>query len=198
MGRQRGFTLIEVLVATAIAAVVLTTVYGIFTAVSKARQRVEIESETSHRARVIFDRVGRELRGTFRATPLLFTVELDGEQRPVLTFATASATLGAQGRGGVAAVRYSLVEDEREPGGRLLALVRSETPLAAGSDYPPGMLLCGGIHTLTWRVFADNNWHDTWNATQTGKFPERVELNLVMVAGGMEVPFRSAFEVPRP
>src|SRR5660397_53375 len=65
----RGFTLVEVLVAISILAILMTSVYGIFSSVSLTRERLDADSAEYHRARVLFDRMGRELRGAyFRAS----------------------------------------------------------------------------------------------------------------------------------
>ena len=55
---EKGFTLVEVLVAISILAILLTSVYGIFSSVSLARERLDADSAEYHRARVLFDRLG--------------------------------------------------------------------------------------------------------------------------------------------
>ena len=89
--RESGFTLIEITIAVAITATVLMTIYGIFSAVSSAKQRVEAESAGYHQARVLFDRMGREIRGAYlkSANPsTLFTGEKNDSGQPVLTLST--------------------------------------------------------------------------------------------------------------
>ena len=64
-GKSNGFTLVEILVAISIIAILMTTIYGIFTTVSNTKDRLDTDSEAYHRARVIFDRFGREIRGAY-------------------------------------------------------------------------------------------------------------------------------------
>src|SRR5512140_2531074 len=110
MKRASGFTLIEVLIAVSLTALVLTAIYGIFTSVATARQRVLAESESAQISRVLFERLGRELRGAWipATGAKFFQANLDRDGRPELRFATASTTLTATGRGGIAALRYGL------------------------------------------------------------------------------------------
>ncbi|MDO9081554.1 MAG: prepilin-type N-terminal cleavage/methylation domain-containing protein, partial [Desulfuromonadales bacterium] len=105
MKRSAGFTLIEVLIAVSLTAIVLTAIYGVFTAVFTARQQVLAESETAQIGRVLFERLGRELRGAWipATGSRFFLATTDRDGRPELRFATASTTLAATGRGGLAA-----------------------------------------------------------------------------------------------
>jgi len=63
--KSSGFTLLEVLVALTVAAIVLGAVYGIVTGVSAVKQRLDEDGEGFHQARVLFGRMSRELRSAY-------------------------------------------------------------------------------------------------------------------------------------
>ena len=67
MTRESGFTLIEILVAVIVTSLLLLSVYGVFSTIDGARQRVERDTGHYHQARVIFDRLGREIHGVYLA-----------------------------------------------------------------------------------------------------------------------------------
>lgn len=110
---ERGFTLIEMLVAVMVSALLLTTTYGIVTSVSRTRDRLSTDGEGFHLARVINERLARELRGAYYSatnTASLFSGGLDEDGAPFLQLATTAAT-PASGGSGIVVVRYRLTED---------------------------------------------------------------------------------------
>lgn len=200
----RGFTLVEVLVAISILAIVLTSVYGIFSSVSTARGRLDADSADYHRARVIFDRLGRELRGAYFApnfTSLTFVGEAagDGNLNELELTTTAVSPLSQTGSG-IARVRYRLVRDREDPENRLV-LLRSEQPAYQPvSEVSDGdmMRLAAGIENLTIRYYANGQWQAGWDGRTSGGLPEMVEMTLQLrTRQGAPVAFQSAFEVPR-
>lgn len=199
MKRSAGFTLIEVLIAVSLTAIVLGSIYGVFTSVFAARERVLAESETSQIGRVLFERLGRELRGAWVPTTgtKFFLATTDRDGRPELRFATASTTLTATGRGGIAALRYGLQPMLEGPIDRLY-LVRSEEPyhlsnrLDAGS-YP----LTGNVKSVTWRFYDANGWVDSWSAAQSNAMPQLVEMTVILLdKDNRETVLRGTFDLP--
>jgi len=196
-----GFTLLEILVAISIVAIVLTTVYGVFTSISGAKERLEKDGEVYQRARVIFDRLGRELRG---ACPVggpeqqgVFRTGTDADGNPTLELTTsATAQLGVQ-QTGIALIRYTLAPDPETPSGRVLfrteqsALINDETARQNGA-----MRLAAGVGQMEWRFLIQDQWRNELDAAQDG-LPLLAELTLTMTdARGQKLPFRSAFELP--
>src|SRR5210317_866695 len=112
---ERGFTLIEVLVAISILAILLSSVYGIFSSVSLARERLDADSAEYHRARVLFDRLGRELRGAYFQEDdhgLVFSGRTIDEGMIELELTTSAVSPLSQRGSGIARVHYLLTEDQ--------------------------------------------------------------------------------------
>lgn len=199
--RSGGFTLLEILVAISIVALVLTTVYGVFTSVSRAKARLDAEGEIYQRVRVIYDRVGRELRGVCPAggpeQKGVFRTARDADGNPLIEFTTsATAQLGVR-QTGIALIRYTLAEDREVPAGRVLmraeqsALVGDEVLRATGP-----MRLAAGIEQMQWRFRLGDQWREELDAARDG-LPLLVELTLTMADGrGGTLPFRTTFELP--
>ncbi len=193
-----GFTLLEIMVAVTIVVVVLGSIYGVFTGVSRARDRVEERGGAGHQARVVFDRIGRELRSTY---PLAGSVGAftgsngTGGNLPTLTFATVAGTPAGGAHGGIRLVRYELALVPEKDGAQY-ELRRSEVPAFLGAAPPEqASRLIAGVTALHWRFYADNTWQDEWPAT-AGRLPQAVELTLTLQAGSETLPFVSAFEIP--
>lgn len=199
MKRSAGFTLIEVMIAVSLTAIVLTSIYGVFTAVFTARQQVLAESETAQIGRVLFERLGRELRGAWIPATgnKFFLASTDRDGRPELRFATASTTLAATGRGGMAALRYGLQPMDGSASDRLY-LVRSEEPYhlrdRLDSDSYP---LTGNVKSVLWRFYGDNGWVENWSAAQSNTLPQLVELTIILLdPENRETVLRGTFDLP--
>jgi general secretion pathway protein J len=196
---EQGFTLVEVLVAISILAILMTSIYGIFSSVSVARDRLDADSAEYHRARVVFDRLGRELRGTYfqpRDQNLLFA---GGDTEYILELTTTAVSPLSRTGTGLARVRYLLVTDP-ENAANGLVLMRSESPVydsEPDQEADNMMRLAPGIETMTLRFFADGQWQEKWDARSSG-LPEMVEVALQLRRDGQEsAQFVSAFEIPR-
>lgn len=196
---QQGFTLIEILVAVSISSIMLVTIYGVFTTMSNARIRVETAGEGYHQARVIFDRIGREIRSSFVDPKKLEETRMRGgiDDRGI-PFLALATTAGAPRQGvtsGVVLVRYELRQEAGEASEKP-SLFRSETPELAEGESPMIYRMASGIETLRLRFLDAGEWRDEWPPDTGSGPPQAVEVSLSMVIDEVSVPFRSTFEVP--
>lgn len=195
--RSSGFTLIEVLIAVAITSLVLMAIYGVFASVDGARRRLTNDSEAYHRARVIFDRIGREVRGAYLKPGNLDTYLQGGggdRREPYLTLTTTATTPQGDG-GGLSQVRYEWLEDA-ENAKETLVLTRRESgtrqPEESGRE---GYRLATGIEEVWLRFHDGTDWKGDWDSRSQGP-PKRVEIAMRIRSGDLKVPFRSSFELP--
>jgi general secretion pathway protein J len=201
MSSESGFTLVEVLVAISILAILFTSVYGIFSSVSLARERLDSDSAEYHRARVLFDRMGRELRGTYfqsRDRNLVFSGRTVDDGPVELELTTTAVSPLSQTGSGVAKVHYLLVADEEDHADGMV-LMRSEHPVHEASDEGTvGMMrLVPGIQAMRLRFYSAGEWKQEWDGRTSG-LPEMVEIEVQLRTDGKEpTSFISAFEVPR-
>lgn len=191
---DRGFTLIEMLVAVAVSALLLTTTYGIVTSVSRTRDRLSNDGEGFHLARVINERLARELRGAYYSvsnSASLFAGGLDENGFPFLQLATTAAT-PASGGSGIVVVRYRLAED----GEGEKVLLRDEHPLnSKPSSETPEQRLATGIENLQLRFRGGADWQTEWRSAEQAGLPDLVELSLTVEGADMPLPFLTAIEL---
>ncbi|HEX9778083.1 MAG TPA: GspJ family type II secretion system protein [Geopsychrobacteraceae bacterium] len=175
--QEHGFTLIEILVAISIGAVLLTTIFGVFGSVSGARDRLEALGEEYHQARVLYDRLAGEVRSVYFNSASDQTRLLAGSNtqgHPFLEFSTTLATPLFGGRtGGVSLVRYEQLEMERE-----IRLYRSEWPLLNTQPEQQPQLLISGLKTFALRYYDGSDWQDEWDSRLAGKLPRMIELTV--------------------
>ena len=197
--RDSGFTLIEVLVAISLLTIVLTSIYGIFSAVSSAKERLDGDSADYQLARVLFDRLGRELRSYHPIDQLSFKGSGATDSLFSLEFTSRAVSPLAGEGAGIAMIRYWL---EPDPQGdqKNWVLLRSETPLhgqvQAGAKAK-ALRLAGGIAEMDLRYYNSGQWFDSWEA-QGGTLPELVEISLQLESEpGQSTLFRSAFDLAK-
>lgn len=195
--RSKGFTLVEVLVAITIFALAISSIYGVFTSISAGKDRLDLNSETYHQARVILDRIGREIHGIYThnsSDTSMLRGGLDDKGNVFFELSTtASSSLNLNGAGFVA-VRYELVADrENEDGGYVI--LRTEKPLwgnQSRQDFP-AMRLAGGVRNLRIRYRSEQTWQNQWDGKVQG-LPDMLEVMLTLAdKNGEEIPFLTAF-----
>ena len=187
----RGFTLIEILVAILIGSLVLSSVYGIFSSVSEARNRLEMEGEKYHQVRVFFDRIGGEL-SSLRLSPVgdkpVFASgrTLNGDF--FFEFNTELVSPLVHQHGGVSRVSYEVREAEAET-----VLLRSERVVLADLAPSEPQPFIDGLSNIAVRYYQAGNWHDSWSNQSP---PQLIEIFLEMKIDERTIPFRSSFVLP--
>lgn len=190
MRREAGFTLIEILLAIAILAIVLAMVYASFDQTSTLAAHVEEVSEEYQGARIAFVKLNAELNSAYGGLADgedsgfvgVDTLGPDGLDADGLAFATlARATL--EGRPGSyhASVTYRVEGDK---------LLHREVPAEAepGAVPPPEWPLVEGIAGFRLRYLTKaGDWKDAWGGDEgEGNMPRAVEVTLFFPAKGAE------------
>jgi len=198
--RPKGFTLVEVLVAISIFAIAISSIYGIFTSISSTKDQLDLNSETYHQARVVLDRIGREIHGIY--VPKIDDANIlkggFNEQGQVFFELSTTATVSLNIDGiRFVSVRYELVADQESENGSYV-IMRTEKPLLGSMSLQdfPAMRMATGIKDLRIRYFSGNTWQDQWDAKLQG-LPDMLEILLTAYdKNGEETPFLTAFTFP--
>jgi len=197
---KRGFTLIEVLVAVSLLAILLTAVYGIFGGVNSAKLRLDRDSADYHLARVIFDRFGRELHGVYFRSgdqTTMFRGGKNDQDEPFLELTTTAVTLLSDTGSGISEVRYRLAPDQEADTGRQVLLRGERSRQSAAAPVDDRMMrLAPDVASLALRFYTGGRWLEQWDARQSG-LPQLVEVSLVVGKEEQQrIPFITTFEIP--
>lgn len=190
MTRDAGFTLLEVLVAITLASLLLTSIYGVFSTTSAAKEQVEKQGAALHLGRVLIARLDRELLGlalgNLNAQPAL-----NGGQNslgePYLELLTSSAG-GPQS--GMRRVHYRLGPDSDNR----MTLWRAEKGL---NETAPDVeeRLAQGLEKLSFSFFDGQTWRENWNSLSNGR-PMLVRAELTLLDTNDATPLLSVFDLP--
>lgn len=202
MRRRAGFTLLELMLAMAILAMVMAICYGAFFTATRAVTKGEVAVVTAQRLRVATDVLIRQVKS---AVPYPARND-DDEVYPFfqgaqngMTFVTANGRLRG---GGLARVRY-----QAAVGDDAVDLVMEEDPyfgpdeLGGAALDPAGVFvapLLTGFRSVRFQYLlddgADLEWRDTWDGYEEDTLPSAVRIVIEGLPGletdvwGQEIP----------
>lgn len=187
----RGFTLLEVLVASSILSIVLAILYGVFSQTLTSKRIAEERTTLSRTARIVLLRIGEDLQASFP-----FSAEnarFVGETRRTSTFPQASISfmsfantpLTDVGReGDWSEIAYDLVPDPLAPSSwQLIRRVRLGAESIQSAAEDESLPLLSRVQGLRFRFFDGRGWSNEWGREQTrGRIPQAVEVELMLAA----------------
>lgn len=197
---NRGFTLLELLVALGILGVVVAIVSATFAGTLRVQEAADRRTEVTHAARTALDRVSQDLASAFvrpaqgaGTTPMGLALddrEVDGAPADRLTFATFGRPIGgaAEQASDQAYVEYELVvsDDHRE---RRLVRRQVSPPDLEALAKAPADVLAERVVAFDVKLFDSKEWKAEWR--DPTKLPQAAEITL-RIAGEREA------EPPRP
>jgi prepilin-type N-terminal cleavage/methylation domain-containing protein len=210
-GVYYGFTLIEMMLAIAVLAMILVMLAGSFHAVAISKVQAESHIAVDSAARAIMTEMAREIRGAAQTSPIasrvLLTGEVHGNANHVLDSITV-ATLNPGHRraledfGAEDTVTYSASPNPARPGWFLLFRSQNSSLLGIGTGINAGesVLLAANLLALRIRYFDGNNWSESWNSETlplNRQLPAEVSIEL-MLAPPSGAPFSLATSVTLP
>ena len=214
--RQRGLTLVEVLVSVAILAMIATLIYGTFDGLSRAKKGEAQRGDRARQARAALDRIAREMQSSYLSmhnpgVPILQTrvtayMARNGSPYDRVDF-TAFAHLRTEREAkesDQAEISYFALPDPDKDG---------KTDLVRREQTPPDMdpqrggivsVLCEDIESFDLRFFdpLTAQWIENWDSTQiTGqqnRIPLEVKVTVVLknVPSGVQTTYVTKFSLP--
>lgn len=183
----RAFTLIELLLAMFAAAIIMASIYGLFSkAVHLRNHAVELVRQTRLRARAAAT-LREDLRGAIVTGGLLASVLEGSAQAPsskfpgYLKFSTATARPDDNGVGGdVQQVEYFVANDTgpgADPGvGTLVRTVERDPLSPTQTDLPQDPVL-SGVTAMEVSFYNGTDWTETWSySVDAPTLPEAVRV----------------------
>jgi len=207
----RGFTLLEVLVASAILSLVLAALYSVFSRTLASKRLAEERADRSRSARIVLLRMGEDLQASLPVTR--GNSRFSGETHQVkdfpagvLSFVSFAPTpVSSAGReSDVNEIGYALLPDPELIGFYHLVRRVNLDPGVADSaadrspnreEYP----LLSRVRGLRFRFFDGRAWHEEWGQSDDtrDKLPRAVEATLYMQNSQEEVAeFSTVIDLP--
>ncbi|PLY10981.1 MAG: hypothetical protein C0624_02090, partial [Desulfuromonas sp.] len=191
---QQGLTLVELLVALAVGAVVLVIVQGVFLNAGTMREKSREESTYYLSSRVFYDRLAREVGSALyrKGHPYAHFRLEDGAEKS-LEFATFASSPGVGGRDrGAAMITYlwRVAED-----GEGYELLRRERPLQERDERGEEQLLANELDAIELLCFADGSWQKEWDSDASQQLPQLLKVGFEVGSGEQKTPFRTVMEI---
>jgi len=204
---QRGFTLLEMIVATAIMAVLAGSLYATLHVAFRARRSATTAVEKTRAADLALAFMGADLESACVPTGILaggFLGEpsTGAEGQPVdglLLHTIAPGGVADEGVGDLRQVEFVCEENDDGDGVGLVLLRRVTTNLLAPTTPEPDEeVLCRNVFTLALRYFDGIDWLDTWDSTmQDNQLPAAVEVTLELQYPGDAEPGNGRYRTTR-
>ena len=201
-----GFTLMEVLIATAILGIVMVIVYGSFVQTRRVIGRTEAAVDGLRGIRAVFSRITNDVGMAFLSTAgdnndITFFVGTDdyeagypNDQIDFTSFSHVRRNSDAK-ESYQMEVGYYLQKDFE---GASVLMKREKpridvNPMYGGRTYE----LCEDIAGIDFRYLDEDIWVESWDSRVSKKLPEAVEITIIIKDGsGAERSFRTITEIP--
>lgn len=200
ISRNRGFTLLEVLVAVALLGILAAALYCSFFTVLRARDRSALGMEERRELGATIDLLRREIscaRYSSDDSRLRFVVEdRDSFGRPASNLELTTLALpGAPGdtrrESGILDVQYRMV-----PVDKLQVLTRCEQDTVLTSTAPPRYPQMERISSFLVECYDGSGWVRSWDTALNRALPRQVRVTLQVEEGGRTLEF-SSYATPR-
>jgi prepilin-type N-terminal cleavage/methylation domain-containing protein len=204
-----GFTLIEVLAAVFLTAVVMTVAIAFFVQLSDSTDAAERKARDGRLALAVLDRIARDLEGAYL---LAKPPDVDPNLQPWIFLAESDEGDSASDRvkfasrsnrpknpldhgSDLAMVTYLLHPADDEAGYELLRAVTPGLPEGLDREFPSAqderfMLVANRIESFGMRFLDENGeWLDDWDSSlleQSGQLPRAAEIEISFVPAGDE------------
>ncbi|MBM3888566.1 MAG: prepilin-type N-terminal cleavage/methylation domain-containing protein [Verrucomicrobia bacterium] len=200
--RRSGFTLVELLLATLIMAIILTAIYSTWSSSLLALKRGRDLTEGQQHRRALLDIVARSFRAAIfsqeNATWYSWETLDNGDADFVSFVSTDVPVVGAPAQSGSSAQRIEL-SLEPDESGQFVLLARVKNFLAYDLDVAQTIRIADWVKTLNLRYYDRDNdeWLDTWEKTDA--MPASVEIGITMGSadpGKPDVTVTKAIDIP--
>lgn len=213
--KEKGFTLLELLIAIFIFAIIISAVYGAYITMLRAVDITESQADIENKARIAMERITADLEGVFLGKGGY----LRGRKQEILEYEADTLDFISTTHlvfskkdipAGLAEIKYGV---EQDPDSGLLQLYRKDIPFRPNlkeddSSEDKGYLLCDGLKAVQFAFYdrtgaATEDWGSDADIGQNeeGKidFPEMIEIKIVFASpkdAQNNIVFKTAIAMP--
>ena len=194
--RRRGFTLIELILAAGVMAIVLVAINGIFFGAMRLRESVTDAVDAALPVQQACDTLRRDLasamppttNGIFSGDFKVGGVTSTGLNQPVdiELYTTTGALRSDEPWGDVQKITYELRSsaDRTAPGKELVRSI-TRNLLTAIPPQPQDQSLLGGVQSVEYSCYDGTLWRDNWDTTGSDtNLPTAVRVRIQMAGNG--------------
>ncbi|MBI3854445.1 MAG: prepilin-type N-terminal cleavage/methylation domain-containing protein [Planctomycetes bacterium] len=204
MKARRGFTLVELMLAVLILAIMMSIIYGVVVSTVSAARRVEEITATSEIGPAILTQIRADLEAAFLPKEGEFFVASKragaGNNRDRIDFVSGVMAYGPENEieaprfHSVNEVGYQLLESRKDPG--LAILYRREDYFIDAEPLKGGRLteLYDRVRSFSLRFREGDKWRDDWNSKTQKGLPRAVEIELKIQVTDREKPAEQTFK----
>jgi prepilin-type N-terminal cleavage/methylation domain-containing protein len=182
----RAFTLLEMLVATALVAILAGSLYASLSIAFKARRSALAAIEPVHKAELAVALLGEDLRCAVvpkgvLAGPFVGEDGIDDRGHDADSLVFYSTTCTPEPSEGIGDIKKVELGCEPSDDGKTQILVRLVTTnlRAPTTPEPVREVLCRGVFAFSLRYFDGNDWLDNWDSTtESNTLPLAMEVTL--------------------
>lgn len=187
---SRGFTLLELLVATAMTAVLAGSLYATLHIAFKARRGADAAVGQMRRAELAVELIRTDIESAVLPIGILAGEFLGEDEtgragRPMDSLVLHCTAGGAAQTEGTGDVRMVELSCEPAEDGMSTVLVRRVTRylLATTVEEAEPEVICRGVRTLDLKYYDGTDWQDSWDSTtRDNTLPLAVEVTMELVA----------------
>lgn len=193
-GFERGFTLIEMMLAVAILGIIMVMLAGSFHAVVAGKTHAEDRLLGGRAARAVLAQMADELHGAIQTPLVASRVLLVGQASmrngvPLDNLSISTIDVGHRrsisGFGAEQAITYSGVPNPQHPGWFMLMRQEQSALLGAtaGIKLAPPVVLAANVLALHLRYFNGNMWLESWDSSSMPpgqQLPQAVSIDVVL------------------
>ncbi|HUO76426.1 MAG TPA: type II secretion system protein GspJ [Thermodesulfovibrionales bacterium] len=190
---DQGFTLLEVLVALGISAIIMTALYSAFFLSRKAVDAVDDSLLRLQESRALLDIIKREMESALYESVKPYTLfkledrDYYGKQASRVSFTSFSPLIP-----GLAKIGYSVEEGDGK-----LVLKKSIGSAFAKTGEPKSIELMEDVESFTVEARYGDKWVKTWDSAESNSMPEEIRVSVKVYTKKGETPFM-VYDVARP
>ena len=190
--RSSGFTLLELMIAISILALVLVTIAGSFNAVIHSKFHGEERLYVDREGRAILREISDDLRGAVQVPIAPTHVALEGnpqmrDRTPIDGVAVATLTAGHRraitGLGTEELVAYSVAPNRQHRKWFILTRTEMSGLLTGHATAAPPIVLADNLALLHIRYYDGNSWSESWDSSALPRgtqLPIAVSIDLAL------------------